>query len=65
VKKMTKANTQQAKTLGALAFARGVFAAALDGEMRKLQMGRAVGDARNVPELKAWIAGNTQARLAA
>lgn len=63
---MNKPNTQAAKTLGSIAFARGVKCApALDAEMMKMLSGRQVGDRRTAPELKAWAAGWTQANLAA
>lgn len=61
---MNKPNTQAAKTLGAIAFANGIYAPALDGALVAMFAGRPVGDSRTVAEMKAWIAGNTQARLA-
>ena len=63
---MNNANTQAAKTLGAIAFATGVARApALDAAFMEMIAGREVGEARNVPEMKAWIAGWTEACLSA
>ena len=63
---MTKANTQAAKAFGATAFAQGVKCApALCGQLKALFAGRQVGDKRTAPEMQAWIAGWTQANLAA
>lgn len=60
-----KANTQQAKIFGALAFARGINAPALDENMTEMLAGRQVGDKRTAKEMQAWISGWTQANLAA
>lgn len=61
----TKLNTTAAKALGAIAFARGIAASpALDKDMAAMFVGRQVGDSRTIPEMKAWIAGWTQANLA-
>ena len=62
---MTKANTQQAKTLGSIAFARGINAPALDSAMMEMISGRQVGDSRTMKEMRAWVAGWTQANLSA
>lgn len=66
---MTKANTQYAKTLGSIAFANGVKCApALDGKLQELFVGRTLSNPdhrRTMAELKAWVAGWTQANLAA
>lgn len=62
---MTNPNTQAAKTLGSIAFANGIYAPALDSALVAMFAGRQVGDSRTAAEMKAWIAGNTQARLAA
>lgn len=62
---MKTANTQAAKSFGAVAFAKGLICApALDSDMRKLIAGREIGDKRTIQELKAWISGWTQANLA-
>jgi hypothetical protein len=63
---MSKTNTQYAKALGSIAFARGIQCApCLDAEMQKLFAGRKVGDPRTAAEMKAWAAGWTEANLAA
>lgn len=63
---MKNTNTLAAKALGAVAFAKGMKCApVLDGAMMQTLIGREVGDARNAPEMKAWIAGWTQANIAA
>ena len=62
---MTKPNIQQAKTLGTIAFASGINAPALDSAMMEMLKGRQVGDPRNIPEMKAWTRGWTEANLAA
>lgn len=51
------------KELGAAAFARGVFCAAMDEDASSHLRGRAVGQSAYF--LKGWNVGNTQARLAA
>jgi hypothetical protein len=58
-----KAQTEHAKLLGMLAFAKGINAPALDSEMQELLKGRKVSDQRTVKELKAWMAGWTNANL--
>lgn len=62
---MTKPNIQQAKTLGTIAFARGINAPALDAAMMEMIAGRQVGDSRTAKEMRAWVAGWTAANLAA
>jgi hypothetical protein len=62
---MNKPNTQQAKTLGSIAFARGINAPALDSEMMKMIADRQVGDNRTMKEMRAWVSGWTAANLAA
>lgn len=62
---MNKAQTQACKVLGNIAFARGINAPALDPEMVKMIAGRQVGDKRTVKELRAWVAGWTEANVAA
>ena len=59
------ASTKAAREFGAAAFARGISAPCLDSSMRAMHAEREIGDHRTVPELKAWIAGNTCARLSA
>jgi hypothetical protein len=61
---MSKPNTQQAKTLGTIAFANGINAPALDSAMMQMIAGRQVGDSRTIKELRAWVAGWTEANLA-
>lgn len=51
------------RVLGEVAFARGVFVAALDAEAAEFLAGRQPG--QSVYFLKGWNVGNTQARLAA
>jgi len=59
-------NTERAAILGGEAFARGVpCIPVLDGEFRDTLKGRAIGDPRNEPEYRAWIAGWTEASLSA
>lgn len=61
---MRKHNTQTAKTLGAIAFARGAHCApALDAEWVRLVAGREIGDRRTLADAKAWQAGWMQANL--
>ena len=60
-----KANIQQAKAFGSLAFARGINATALDENMTEMLAGRKIGDSRTMKEIQAWISGWTQANLAA
>jgi hypothetical protein len=64
---MTKqANVAAAKALGAIAFARGAKCVpALCAGFMELIAGRDVGDKRTAVELKAWIAGWTEANLQA
>lgn len=63
---MTIANKQAAKTFGAIAFANGIKCApALDSGIQGMIAGCQVGDIRTIPEIKAWIAGWTQANIAA
>ena len=63
---MNKPNTQQAKTFGSIAFARGIsHAPALDSNMMEMLKGRKVGDPRSIPEMKAWSRGWHEANLAA
>jgi hypothetical protein len=63
---MSKPNRAYTKTLGALAFARGIACApALDSTLATYMGSRQIGDTRSVPELKAWITGWTEASLAA
>jgi hypothetical protein len=64
INKMTKANTQQAKTFGAIAFANNINASVLDKNFTDMLAGRQIGDKRNIPEMKAWIAGWTEAQVA-
>lgn len=60
------ANTQAAKTFGAIAFASGIRCApCLDGNMMDMLKGRTIGDKRSAQEMKAWISGWTQASLSA
>lgn len=59
------ANTQAAKTFGAIAFAMGIKCApALCGSLKSMIAGRQIGDKRTAKEMKAWIAGWTEANLA-
>jgi len=51
------------KIIGGVAFARGVYAAAMDPEAVAYMAGRQPGE--SVFFLKGWNAGNAQARLAA
>ena len=61
-----KANTQTAKTFGAIAFANGIKCApALCKDLMAMFSGRQVGDKRTMQEMKAWIAGWTEANIAA
>lgn len=63
---MNKPNTQAAKTLGAIAYSKGMHCApALDSAFAKMIEGRQVGDKRTAAEAKAWLAGWMQANLAA
>ena len=63
---MTKANTQAAKTLGAIAYANGIKCApCLDASLSSMVAGRLIGDKRTIAEMKAWIDGWTGASLAA
>ena len=63
---MNQAQTQIAKTFGAIAFASGMKCVpALDANISTLLTGRQVGDKRTMKELKAWISGWTQANIAA
>lgn len=62
----TKANTAAAKALGSIAFAQGrQCVPALCHGFMELIAGRPVGDKRTAAELKAWIAGWTEANLQA
>lgn len=57
--------TQYAKTLGSIAFARGlVRAPGLDPVMVKHMGSREVGDIRSIPEMKAWLKGWDDACIA-
>jgi hypothetical protein len=57
-------NTNTAKTFGAIAFANGIKCApCLDSNMMALLVGREIGDKRTSKEMKAWIAGWTEANL--
>lgn len=57
-------NTNTAKTFGAIAFANGIKCApCLDSNMMELLVGREIGDKRTSKEMKAWIAGWTEANL--
>lgn len=59
------ANTQAAKTFGAIAFANGIKCApALCGDMMAMIAGRQIGDKRTIKEMNAWVAGWTEANLA-
>jgi len=61
-----QANTQAAKTFGAIAFAAGIKCApCLDRNMMEMLKGRQLGDKRTAQELKAWLSGWHQANLAA
>ena len=62
----TKPNIQAAKTLGAIAYAKGIMRApALDGDLVAWFVGRPIEDKRTIPEMKAWLSGWDQANLAA
>ena len=57
-------NIALARQLGAEAFAIGIpMIPVLDGRIRDLIKSREVGDPRTQPELRAWIAGWTEANL--
>jgi hypothetical protein len=68
--KMTTAerspNLAAAQSLGTAAFTRGITigAPALDRAFMTMTAGRQIGDARTLPELQAWHAGYTVAKLA-
>lgn len=58
------ADTNGFRALGSIAFARGIpMIPILDGSVRDRLVGREVGDRRTEPELRAWIAGWTEANL--
>lgn len=62
---MNKAATIYTKTLGTLAFAAGrPCVPGLCADLGTHMAGRQIGDRRSVPEMKAWIAGWTEASLA-
>lgn len=59
-------NTDQAKTFGAIAYAKGMKCApALDADFMATLKGRQIGDKRTIPEMKAWHQGWMQANLSA
>ena len=61
-----QANTAAAKALGSIAFASGKMGSpVMDADFMETIKSRKVGDPRTIKEMKAWIAGWTQASLAA
>jgi hypothetical protein len=58
--------TANAKTLGALAFARGIACVpCLDADFMSTISGRKAGDSRTIADMKAWHLGWVAASLAA
>lgn len=65
-KNTTKPATSYARTLGSLAFASGIACVCgWDADLAAYMGRRQIGDPRSIPEMKAWIAGWTEANLAA
>lgn len=57
---------QAAKTLGAIAFEKGIKCApVLDADLMAMFAGREIGNKQTMTDMKSWIAGWTQANIAA